>query len=70
MKFTDYDLFMATKCARYRDTQGNAYQVLFGKDEVMNAALINGITGFVGSTYNYAGMIVIQYQSNLDDILK
>jgi dihydrodipicolinate synthase/N-acetylneuraminate lyase len=32
-------------------------QVLFGKDEVMNAALINGITGFVGSTYNYAGAL-------------
>jgi len=55
VKFTDYDLFSVGLCTRYRDNNGNAYQVLFGKDEVMDTALLMGVTGFIGSTYNYAG---------------
>jgi len=57
LKFTDYDLFLASKCERYRDVSGNGFQVLFGKDEVMDAALLQGITGFVGSTYNFAAKL-------------
>ena len=35
--------------------KNNKYEVLSGRDEMMIEALASGITGFVGSQYNYAG---------------
>lgn len=35
--------------------KNNKYEVLCGRDEMMIEALAAGITGFVGSQYNYAG---------------
>eukprot|EP00499_Haloplacidia_sp_CaronLabIsolate_P010373 CAMPEP_0196773004 /NCGR_PEP_ID=MMETSP1104-20130614/2533_1 /TAXON_ID=33652 /ORGANISM="Cafeteria sp., Strain Caron Lab Isolate" /LENGTH=347 /DNA_ID=CAMNT_0042143147 /DNA_START=10 /DNA_END=1053 /DNA_ORIENTATION=- len=54
IKFTDYDLQDFAQCARFNAT-GRTYEMLFGRDEEMLAAKLFGASGFVGSTYNYAG---------------
>lgn len=57
IKFTDYDLMALGNMIRYTDSKGKKYQLLFGRDEEMYAALELGVIGFVGSTYNYAGKL-------------
>jgi len=57
IKFTDYDLMALGNMLRYTDNKGKKYQLLFGRDEEMYAALSLGVRGFVGSTYNYAGKL-------------
>ncbi|MEX2187382.1 MAG: dihydrodipicolinate synthase family protein [Pirellulales bacterium] len=51
LKFTSSDLAQYQLCAR---TDGGAFDILFGSDEIMLAALAVGARGFVGSTYNFA----------------
>jgi N-acetylneuraminate lyase len=51
LKFTHNDLAMFQLCARL---DGGAFDILFGSDEIMLAALALGARGFVGSTYNFA----------------
>lgn len=51
-KFTDYDMFQLGRCQGLLDGQGNAYNILFGKDEALLGALAIGVDGAVGSTYN------------------
>lgn len=57
IKFTDYDLMALGNMVRYADSKGKKYQLLFGRDEEMYGALMLGVRGFVGSTYNYAGKL-------------
>lgn len=51
LKFTSSDLAQFQLCARL---DGGAFDILFGSDEIMLAALAVGARGFVGSTYNFA----------------
>jgi len=57
IKFTDYDLMALGNMVRWSDKNGKKYQLLFGRDEEMDSALLAGVHGFVGSTYNYAGKL-------------
>jgi N-acetylneuraminate lyase len=51
LKFTSADLMSLQRCL---ELEGGRYNVLFGSDEMLLAALALGAHGAVGSTYNYA----------------
>lgn len=51
IKYSHLDLIGFAKC---RHVDGGNYDLLWGTDEILLAALINGATGAVGSTYNFA----------------
>ncbi len=57
IKYTHNDFVDLLACQRFK--QGR-YNILFGRDELLLAALVYGIDGAVGSTYNYAAPL---YQS-------
>lgn len=57
IKFTDENLMSYTQCLNFEDGRFN---ILFGRDEILLAALALGATGAVGSTYNY--MAPVYYQ--------
>jgi N-acetylneuraminate lyase len=50
IKFTDENLMSYVQCLNFEDGRFN---ILFGRDEILLAALALGATGAVGSTYNY-----------------
>jgi N-acetylneuraminate lyase len=50
IKFTDENLMSFAQCLAFEDGRFN---ILFGRDEILLAALALGATGAVGSTYNY-----------------
>jgi len=54
LKFTNGDLVQLQECLRLRD---GAFDVLFGYDEMLLAALALGVRGAVGSTYNFAAPV-------------
>ena len=54
IKFTDENLMGYTQCLRFEDGRFN---ILFGRDEILLAALAMGAKGAVGSTYNYMAPI-------------
>lgn len=54
IKFTDENLMSYTQCLNFEDGR---YNILFGRDEILLAALALGATGAVGSTYNYMAPI-------------
>ncbi len=54
IKFTSEDLMEYAACLRF---DGGRYNILFGRDEILLAALALGSPGAVGSTYNYAAPI-------------
>jgi N-acetylneuraminate lyase len=51
VKFSNPDLVSLQECLGFR---GGRYDVLFGIDEVLLAAVALGVRGAVGSTYNFA----------------
>ncbi len=51
LKFTDSDLMALQLCLR---AQGGRYDVVWGCDEYLLAALALGVRGGIGSTYNFA----------------
>jgi N-acetylneuraminate lyase len=51
IKFTSPNLMSLQECLEADDA---SYNILFGLDEMLLAALALGVTGGVGSTYNYA----------------
>jgi N-acetylneuraminate lyase len=51
IKFTSEDLMDFGRC---RAIAGDAFDVLFGRDEILLSALALGATGAIGSTYNFA----------------
>ena len=57
MKFTDYNLMDFDLCVRLQDGK---FQLFWGKDEVLLAALSMGAQGAVGSTYNYAAPLYLK----------
>lgn len=60
LKFTDENLMSYTQCLNFEDGRFN---ILFGRDEILLAALAMGATGAVGSTYNYMAPIYQQVWS-------
>jgi len=54
IKFTDENLMSYTQCLNF---DGGRYNILFGRDEILLAALALGATAAVGSTYNYMAPI-------------
>lgn len=50
VKFTDENLMAYAQCLNF---EGGRFNILFGRDEILLAALALGATGAVGSTYNY-----------------
>ena len=57
IKFTHTALDDLQYCLRYRFKDGSSPDVLFGKDEMLMAALALGVRGAVGTTYNYNGAL-------------
>jgi N-acetylneuraminate lyase len=51
LKFSNNDLVELQECIQLDD---GAFDILFGSDEVLLAALALGVKGAVGNTYNYA----------------
>ena len=51
VKYTNADLMGLQECLAVR---GGHFDVVFGSDELLLAALALGVKGAVGSTYNYA----------------
>lgn len=54
IKFTHENLMDYSRCL---NLDGGKFNVLFGRDEILLAALAMGATGAVGSTYNYMAPI-------------
>jgi N-acetylneuraminate lyase len=54
IKFTDENLMNYVQCLNFEDGRFN---ILFGRDEILLAALALGAMGAVGSTYNYMAPI-------------
>ena len=54
IKFTDENLMSYAQCV---NLDGVRFDVLFGRDEILLAALALGATGAVGSTYNYMAAV-------------
>jgi N-acetylneuraminate lyase len=54
LKFTNNDLVSFQRCLR---EQGSRFEILWGMDEYLLAALALGAEGAVGSTYNFAAPI-------------
>jgi N-acetylneuraminate lyase len=54
IKFTHENLMDYSRCLNF---DGGRYDILFGRDEILLAALALGATGAVGSTYNYMAPI-------------
>lgn len=54
IKFTDENLMSYAQCLNFEDGRFN---ILFGRDEILLAALALGANGAVGSTYNYMAPI-------------
>lgn len=51
VKYTHHDLAELTRC---RETFGDRFHCVFGRDELFLAGLRAGFHDFIGSTYNYA----------------
>ena len=60
LKFTDPDLYAFARC---KETYGDRYELMWGVDELLLAALPYGAVSAVGSTYNYAAPL---YTTMLD----
>jgi N-acetylneuraminate lyase len=57
IKFTHTALDDLQYCLRFRFKDGSFPDILFGKDEMLLAALALGVKGAVGTTYNYNGVL-------------
>ena len=60
IKFTDENLMSYSQCLNFEDGRFN---ILFGRDEILLAALALGATGAVGSTYNYLAPLYHQLRA-------
>ncbi|KAG1973589.1 4-hydroxy-tetrahydrodipicolinate synthase [Pimephales promelas] len=65
VKYSGTDLRDLGQCVRY--CQSHNWSVLFGVDEQLLGALVLGVHGAVGSTYNYLGLKVNQMLSAFDN---
>jgi N-acetylneuraminate lyase len=60
VKFTDEDLMSYSQCLNFEDGR---FDILFGRDEILLAALALGAIGAVGSTYNYMAPLYHQLRA-------
>uniref|UniRef100_A0A672LE20 N-acetylneuraminate lyase n=1 Tax=Sinocyclocheilus grahami TaxID=75366 RepID=A0A672LE20_SINGR len=65
VKYTGTDLRDLGQCVCY--SQSHNWSVMFGVDEQLLGALVLGVHGAVGSTYNYLGRIVNQMLAAFDN---
>uniref|UniRef100_A0A673JCL5 N-acetylneuraminate lyase n=1 Tax=Sinocyclocheilus rhinocerous TaxID=307959 RepID=A0A673JCL5_9TELE len=65
VKYTGTDLRDLGQCVCY--SQSHNWSVLFGVDEQLLGALVLGVHGAVGSTYNYLGCIVNKMLAAFDN---
>uniref|UniRef100_A0A673GTE4 N-acetylneuraminate lyase n=1 Tax=Sinocyclocheilus rhinocerous TaxID=307959 RepID=A0A673GTE4_9TELE len=65
VKYTGTDLRDLGQCVCY--SQSHNWSVMFGVDEQLLGALVLGVHGAVGSTYNYLGHIVNQMLAAFDN---
>ncbi|XP_076860428.1 N-acetylneuraminate lyase [Brachyhypopomus gauderio] len=56
IKFSGLDLMDLGQCVRYCQPRG--WSILYGVDEQLLGALVLGVTGAAGSTYNYLGSVM------------
>jgi len=64
LKFTDENLMSYAQCLNFEEGRCN---ILFGRDEILLAALALGATGAVGSTYNFMASL---YRNVIDAFQK
>jgi N-acetylneuraminate lyase len=64
IKYTHYDLEDLQLCLHYG---GGKYNILFGRDQYLLAAVALGVRGAVGSTYNFMGDTMARILSAFDD---
>ena len=64
MKFTDYNLMEFDLCKRLHHER---FDLFWGKDEVLLAAMAMGANGAVGSTYNYAAPLFTKLIHHFED---
>jgi N-acetylneuraminate lyase len=57
IKYTHENLMDYTRCVNFEDAR---FDILFGRDEMLLAALVMGARGAVGSTYNYMAPIYLE----------
>jgi N-acetylneuraminate lyase len=57
IKFTDENMMSFLQCTNFEDGR---FKILFGRDEMLLAALAFGATAAVGSTYNYMAPIYLK----------
>jgi len=57
IKFTYENLMDYARCLEF---EGGRFNILFGRDEILLAALALGATGAVGSTYNYMAPVYLR----------
>jgi N-acetylneuraminate lyase len=62
-KFTHEDLMDFGRCVRLAD---GAFNMLFGRDEILLSALAHGARGAVGTTYNYAAPLYLRLMEAFD----
>ena len=63
IKYTHYDLEDLQLCLHYG---GGKYNILFGRDQYLLAAVALGVRGAVGSTYNFMGDTMARILSAFD----
>jgi N-acetylneuraminate lyase len=63
IKFTDENLMSYSQCLNFEDGRFN---ILFGRDEILLAALAMGATGAVGSTYNFMAPLYLRMWNAFD----
>ena len=57
VKFTLEDVMDLQQCVAFA---GGRYDMLFGRDEMLLSALVVGVRGAIGSTYNYAAPLYVR----------
>lgn len=57
IKFTGNDLMDMKSCINF---QSGKYRILHGRDEILLSGLAFGVTGAIGSTYNYLAPLFLQ----------
>jgi N-acetylneuraminate lyase len=60
LKFTDENLMSYSQCLNF---ESGRFNILFGRDEILLAALSLGATGAVGSTYNFMAPLYLKLKA-------
>ncbi|XP_071098406.1 N-acetylneuraminate lyase B-like [Haliotis cracherodii] len=66
IKFSSQDLPIASECVQLEDAKGHKYNILFGCDQQLISALVLGVDGAVGSTYNFMAGVYQRMMEAMD----